>query len=101
MVKQGGNLPVLVTPASVELTDDYSYSLQTVKGKTPNITVSNPTKGLPTNITANSGSITTRSASASDCFWTLQIEPAIEKRNMWKSNRKQLLWLLKMLKVQL
>ena len=80
LVKQGGNLPVLVTPASVELTDDYSYSLQTVKGKTPNITVSNPTKGLPTNITANSGSITTRSASASDCFWTLQIEPAIEKK---------------------
>ncbi|WP_455665716.1 PL29 family lyase N-terminal domain-containing protein [Phocaeicola sp.] len=80
LVKQGGNLPVLVTPASVELTDDYSYSLQTVNGKTPDITVSSPTKGLPAGTTVNNGGMNTRSASASDCFWTLKIEPGIDKK---------------------
>ena len=80
LVKQGGNLPILVTPAAVELTDDYSFSLQTVNGKTPDITVSNPTKGLPAGTIVNYGTMTTRSVNASDCFWTLKIEPGIEKK---------------------
>jgi hypothetical protein len=79
LVKQGGNLPVIISPASVDLTKGFSFSLQTLKGETPDIAVSNPTKGLPANMTETAWTVTTRSADAKDCFWTLKVEPALNK----------------------
>ena len=81
LVKQGGNLPLLVNPASVELNDKYTFSLQNVKGETPKITVSNPVKGLPEGTSVNRyGQMTTRSSESDACFWTLSVAPEIEKK---------------------
>ena len=79
LVKQGGNLPVIISPSSVDLTKGFSFSLQTLKGETPDIAVSNPTKGLPANIEEESYTIQTRSADADACFWTLKVEPALNE----------------------
>ena len=83
LVKQGGNLPVLVTPASVDLAEGFTFSLQDVKGKTIDIKVSDPTKGLPASANMSGSNMTTRSAEASDCFWTLQTEPSIDDKKQY------------------
>lgn len=83
LVKQGGNLPVLVTPASVNLAEGFTFSLQDVKGKTIDIKVSDPTKGLPASANMSGSNMTTRSAEASDCFWTLQTEPSIDDKKQF------------------
>ena len=80
IVKQGGNLPLLVTPANVDLTEGFTFSLQDVKGKTANIVLSNPVKGLPTNADIEGSTMETRSADASACFWTLKADPQIEEK---------------------
>ena len=49
VMKQGGMLPLIVNPASVELTNDYKFSLQTAEGKVAEIALSNPVKGLVDN----------------------------------------------------
>ena len=77
-VKQGGNLPLIVTPATVELTDNFSYSLLDVKGKVADIIVSTPSKGLPEGTTFKDGVMQTRAAGANDCLWTLKVEPAFD-----------------------
>ncbi len=77
-VKQGGNLPLIVTPATVELTDNFSYSLLDVKGKVADIIVSTPSKGLPEGTTFVDGAMQTRVAGANDCLWTLKVEPAFD-----------------------
>ena len=80
LVKQGGNLPVIISPSSVDLAKGFSFSLQTLKGETPDIAISNPTKGLPANIAEDdNNSIETRSADANACFWTLKVEPALNE----------------------
>ena len=102
-MKQGGNLPILVTPANVELTDAFSFALQGLDGKTADIEISTPTKGLPVNteikndysyvwfdfngngqIDANEtelvyigSSMVTRSAE-NDCFWSVKVDPAYD-----------------------
>ena len=89
LVKQGGNLPLLVNPASVELNDKYTFSLQNVKGETPKITVSNPVKGLPEGtVVSSSGQMTTRSSESDACFWTLSIAPEIEKKQYVQITRE-------------
>ena len=80
IVKQGGNLPLLVTPANVDLTEGFTFSLQDVKGKTANIVLSNPVKGLPTNADIEGSTMETGSADASACFWTLKADPQIEEK---------------------
>ena len=81
LLKQGGNLPVLVTPANVELTDKFSFSLQSIKGEVSEAVLSNPEKGMPVNSEVDTwGVVTTRSASAESCFWTLNVEPALNKK---------------------
>ena len=77
-VKQGGNLPLIVTPATVELTDNFSYSLLDVKGKVADIIVCTPSKGLPEGTTFVDGAMQTRVAGANDCLWTLKVEPAFD-----------------------
>ena len=81
-MQQGGNLPILITPANVELTDGFSFSLQDLKGKTADIEVSNPVKGLPANmkvIQDNVYKLQTRSA-ADNCFWTVKVKPAYDEK---------------------
>ena len=104
-MKQGGNLPILVTPANVELTDAFSFALQGVDGKTADIKISNPTKGLPVNTEINNGyvwvwydynndgtqtdneivrvyrgsSMVTRAAE-NDCFWSVKVDPAYDAK---------------------
>lgn len=49
-IKQGGELPVLVTPSNIDLTDGFKFSVQTLNdGVIDGITVSNPQKGLSDN----------------------------------------------------
>ena len=71
---------MLVTPANVDLTEGFTFSLQDVKGKTANIVLSNPVKGLPTNADIEGFTMETRSADASACFWTLKADPQIEEK---------------------
>ena len=97
LVKQGGELPVLVTPSSIDLTKGFKFGLQTLDGIVEDITLSNPTKGLSdgwrlgnywNNVYDDNGniigstpgeSVMTRSASADDCYWTLSVNPSINK----------------------
>ncbi|OUN81567.1 hypothetical protein [Bacteroides sp. An51A] len=86
VVKQGGKLPLIVTPASIELDDQYTYSLVNLKGETAEITVSSPVKGLPEGLKWDGDKLESRSADASSCLWTLNVEPAFdEKKEEYKS----------------
>ena len=103
-MKQGGNLPILVTPANVELTDAFSFALQGLDGKTADIEISTPTKGLPVNtaivdntvpvwfdynnngqqddgewayVPTGASSMVTRAAE-NDCFWSVKVDPAYD-----------------------
>ena len=79
LVKQGGHLPLLVTPASVELTDKMAYELIDVKGKAVDIKVSTPTRGLPANTEMDAFEMVTRNASTNG-FWSLQVTPALNEK---------------------
>ena len=101
LLKQGAELPVLVTPSSIDLTKGFKFSLQSLNdGIVEDITLSNPTKGISDEwrITyernpvysvddldgnnyyddiigwVDGESYMTRGASKDDCFWTLQID---------------------------
>ena len=82
LFKQGGNLPILVTPANVEITDKFTFALQSIKGEISEATLSNPVKGMPADSEVDIwGKITTRAAvNAEDGFWTLSVEPALNKK---------------------
>ena len=82
LFKQGGNLPILVTPANVEITDKFTFALQSIKGEISEATLSNPVKGMPANSEVNEGGIITTKAvaNAEDGFWTLTVEPALNKK---------------------
>ena len=82
LFKQGGNLPILVTPANVEITDKFTFALQSIKGEISEATLSNPVKGMPANSSVDTwGKITTRATvNAEDGFWTLSVEPALNKK---------------------
>ena len=82
LFKQGGNLPILVTPANVEITDKFTFALQSIKGEISEATLSNPVKGMPADSEVDTwGKITTRAAvNAEDGFWTLSVEPALNKK---------------------
>ena len=88
-VKQGGELPVLVNPANVELTDKFEFSLQLANGTTPDIALSNPVKGIADDWSVQNG-IMNRAASTEDCFWTLDVEPAYdEKAKTYATTKKK------------
>lgn len=78
-VKQGGNLPLIISPANVELTNNFSFSLQGLDGKTADIQIGSPAKGLPANTTIGYYYMETRSAE-NDCFWTVKIDPAYDEK---------------------
>ena len=74
LLKQGAELPVLVTPASIDLADGFKFSLQTLKdGVVEDITLSNPTKGISGEWNVDYYGVMSRSASEDDCLWTLQV----------------------------
>ena len=79
LVKQGGNLPVLVNPANVELTDGFNFSLQTIKGEVLDIAVANPQKGLVGDYDLFYNTLASRTAKSEDCVWTLAINPAYDE----------------------
>jgi hypothetical protein len=104
-MKQGGNLPILVTPANVELTDAFSFALQGLDGKTADIKISTPVKGLPVNtefsdsytsiwydfnsngtvdageiIEHYTGSSMVTRAAENDCFWSVKVDPAYDAK---------------------
>ena len=80
LLKQGAELPILVTPSSIDLTDGFKFNLQTLKdGIIENITLSNPTKGLSDEWNVYYGSMNnSRSVNAEDCYWTLQVEQELK-----------------------
>ena len=81
-IKQGGELPVLVTPSNIDLTDGFKFSVQTLNdGVIDGITVSNPQKGLSDNWEIWGITMQSRSASAEDCYWTLQVEQELDGNN--------------------
>jgi len=80
LMMQGGNLPVIITPANVELNDNFTFALQSVKGEVSEAKVSSPVKGMPEASLDWLGGMTTRSAKAEDAFWTLKVEPAKNKK---------------------
>lgn len=80
IVKQGGELPILVNPANVELTDKFDFSLQLAKGKVLDIALSNPVKGIADDWKVNNGSMS-RAAKTEDCLWTLDVEPAYNEKD--------------------
>ena len=80
LMMQGGNLPVIITPANVELNNNFTFALQSVKGEVSEAKVSSPVKGMPEASLDWLGGMTTRSAKAEDAFWTLKVEPAKNKK---------------------
>ena len=81
LLKQGAELPVLITPSSIDLTDGFKFSLQTLKGGlVEDITLANPTKGISDewNVWSGSSMSNSRSANAEDCYWTLQVEQELK-----------------------
>ena len=93
LLKQGAELPVLVTPANIDLTQGFKFSLQTLAdGALETISLSDPEKGLSdawkiqeagTSVDGKyvEESYMTRSASAADCYWTLKVEQQMTKEN--------------------
>jgi len=79
-VKQGGELPILVNPANVELTDKFDFSLQLAKGKVLDIALSNPVKGIADDWKVKNG-VMSRAAKTEDCLWTLDVEPAYDEKD--------------------
>ena len=79
-VKQGGELPILVNPANVELTDKFDFSLQLARGKVLDIALSNPVKGIADDWKVISGGMS-RAAKTEDCLWTLDVEPAYDEKD--------------------
>jgi len=87
LLKQGAELPVLVTPAAIDLTDGFTFSLQTLKnGMVEGITLSNPTKGISDEWKINNGEMT-RAASEEDCLWTLQVEQELNENGKYAESR--------------
>ncbi|MDN0067653.1 collagen-like triple helix repeat-containing protein [Bacteroides gallinaceum] len=87
LLKQGAELPVLVTPAAIDLTDGFTFSLQTLKdGMVEGITLSNPTKGISDEWKINNGEMT-RAASEEDCLWTLQVEQELNENGEYAESR--------------
>ena len=79
LLKQGAELPVLVTPASIDLADGFTFSLQTLKdGMIEDITLSNPTKGISDKWNVNYG-VMSRAANQDDCLWTLQVNQEMDE----------------------
>ena len=78
LLKQGAELPVLVSPASIDLTEGFTFSLQSLKdGMVEDITLSNPAKGISSEWDIQKGTMT-RAANTEDCLWTLQIEQELK-----------------------
>ncbi|MBM6659079.1 hypothetical protein [Bacteroides gallinaceum] len=87
LLKQGAELPVLVTPAAIDLTDGFTFSLQTLKdGMVEGITLSNPTKGISDEWKINKGEMT-RAASEDDCLWTLQVEQELNENGKYADSK--------------
>ena len=81
LMKQGGNLPVIISPANLELTDEFKFSLQSLKGEVSEAVLSNPVKGMPeAEIWMEGLGLITRSADKDACLWTLNVEPAKNKK---------------------
>ena len=80
ILKQGGFLPVIVSPSKVELTNGMEYTLNSINGDVV-AKLSNPTKGLPENIKWDeiTGLLTSRS-SGDECFWTLEYTPVLDEK---------------------
>ena len=88
-IKQGGELPVLVTPSNIDLTDGFKFSVQTLNdGVIDGITVSNPQKGLSDNWEISGITMQSRSASSEDCYWTLQVEQELDGNNYITTKNK-------------
>ncbi len=81
LLKQGAELPVLVTPASIDLADGFKFGLQTLKdGVVEDITLSNPTKGISDKWNIKNNGEMSR-ASEEDCLWTLQVNQELDKND--------------------
>ena len=107
LLKQGAELPVLVSPASIDLADGFTFSLQTLKdGMVEDITLSNPTKGISdkwqinqdyTPIKDGDGGwvnvpgeeYMSRAASQDDCLWTLQINQEMDEDGNYATANKR------------
>ena len=76
---QGGELPLMISPAAVELDGTYSFSLVDMKGKVADIELSNPTKGIADDWKIKYGTMS-RSANGEAGLWTLEVAPAYDAK---------------------
>ena len=77
-MKQGGMLPLIVTPANVDLADGFKFHLQDIYGKFADIELSAPVKGAG-NLAWNSDVLVSRAAEDA-CLWSLAVEPAYDAK---------------------
>ena len=79
---QGGELPLMVNPTNVDLSEGYTFQLVDVKGKVADITLTNPVAGISDNWEVNMwGEMYSRSADAKGGLWTLSVTPAYDEEN--------------------
>lgn len=80
---QGGELPLMVSPANMDLSKGYAFKLVDVKGKTVDIEVNNPTAGISEEWNVLDDGYMSRSAEAKDGLWTLSVVPAYDKKKYY------------------
>ena len=79
LVEQGGKLPFIVSPANVEFTKEHTFALVDLKGKDIEAVLSNPTMGLPENLSVETNykdSWIESRASEGSAVWSLDFAPA-------------------------
>ena len=77
---QGGELPLMVNPTNVDLSEGYTFQLVDVKGKVADITLANPVAGISEDWLVNDGQMS-RSADAKGGLWTLSVTPAYDEED--------------------
>ena len=79
---QGGELPLMVNPTNVDLSEGYTFQLVDVKGKVADIALTNPVAGISENWEANQfGEMYSRSADPKGGLWTLSVTPAYDEED--------------------
>ena len=75
---QGGELPLMVNPTNVDLSEGYTFQLVDAKGKIADIAVENPVAGISDEWRVGMGGMS-RSTDAKGGLWTLSVAPAYDE----------------------
>ena len=77
---QDGELPLIVSPAEVELDGSYEFALVGMNGKVADIEVANPTEGISADWKYDNKGVMTRSAENEAGLWTLSVAPVYDTK---------------------